>query len=129
MAFSYPHDGILVISPSGVIRELDAFGRFDNNLRVGDRIESVDGIPLLDAVPFYINKNPGDTVNFIVIRNGGSITLPVKRRRPIENRRGELPGIAARSVCKHSGGCASMPVLSLVLAQTVREPDSRSEIR
>ena len=82
MAFSYPHDGILVFSPSGVIRELDAFGRFDNNLRVGDRIESVDGIPLLDAVPFYINKNPGDTVNFIVIRNAESITLPVKLINP-----------------------------------------------
>jgi len=82
LAFSYPHDGILVFSPSGVIRELDAFGEFDNNLRVGDRIESVDGIPLLDAVPFYIDKNPGDSVNFIVIRNGGSITLPVKLINP-----------------------------------------------
>ncbi len=82
LAFTYPHDGILSYSPSGVIRELDNFGRLENHLRVGDRIESVDGVRLQDAVPFYMDKYPGDTVNFVVIRNGERITLPVSLVEP-----------------------------------------------
>ena len=82
MAFTYPHDGILSYSPSGVIRELDSFGLYDNQLRVGDRIVSVDGVPLQDAVPFYFNKHPGDTASFVVVRNGEAITLPVKLINP-----------------------------------------------
>ena len=82
MAFTYPHDGILSYSPSGVIRELDSFGLYDNQLRVGDRIVSVDGVPLQDAVPFYFNKHPGDTASFVVVSNGESITLPVKLINP-----------------------------------------------
>ena len=82
LAFTYPHDGILSSSPSGVIRELDSFGRLENQLRVGDRIESVDGVLLLDAVPFYVNKFPGDSVNFVVMRNGELITLQVKLINP-----------------------------------------------
>lgn len=82
LAFTYPHDGILSYSPSGVIRELDNFGRFDNQLRLSDRIVSVDGVPLLDAVPFYVDKYPGDKVDFVLIREGNPITLTVELIRP-----------------------------------------------
>jgi PAS domain S-box-containing protein len=82
LAISYPHDGILGFSPSGVIRELDDFGRVKNQLRLGDRIDSIDGVPFLDAVPFYVNKAPGESVNFVVIRNGEPVALQVELRRP-----------------------------------------------
>ncbi|MCJ7535924.1 MAG: hypothetical protein MUO57_10365, partial [Anaerolineales bacterium] len=79
---SYPHDGILGFSQSGVIRELDDFGRVENQLELGDRIASIDGVPFLDAVPFYVNKAPGESVDFVVIRNGEAITIPVKLKKP-----------------------------------------------
>lgn len=82
LSFTYPHDGILSYSNSGVINELDAFGEFQNHLRLEDKIESVDGVPLIDAIPFYVNKSPGESVNFVVVRNGERITLPVKLRQP-----------------------------------------------
>lgn len=82
LSFTYPHDGILSYSNSGVINELDAFGEFQNHLRLEDKIESVDGVPLIDAIPFYVNKSPGESVNFVIVRNGERITLPVKLRQP-----------------------------------------------
>jgi PAS domain S-box-containing protein len=82
LSFTYPHDGILSYSNSGVINELDAFGEFQNHLKLGDKIKSVDGVPLIDAIPFYVNKSPGESVNFVVLRNGERITLPVNLQQP-----------------------------------------------
>ena len=82
LSFTYPHDGIVTLNNNWVIRELDDFGRFDNQLQLGDRIDAVDGVPPVDAIPFYANKSPGELVNFVVFRNGESITLPIKLTKP-----------------------------------------------
>jgi PAS domain S-box-containing protein len=82
LSFTYPHDGILSYSNSGVISELDTFGKVENQLREGDKIVSVDDVPLIDAIPFYVNKSPGESVNFVVVRSGERITLPVLLKQP-----------------------------------------------
>jgi PAS domain S-box-containing protein len=78
LSFTYPHDGIVTLSNSWEIRELDAYGRFENQLRLGDRIDAVDGVPTVDAVPFYADKSPGESVNFVVIRKGEPIELQIE---------------------------------------------------
>ena len=82
LSFTYPHDGILSYSNNGVISELDTFGKDDNQLRVGDRIISVDGVPLIDAIPFYVDKSPEEMVIFVVARDGEQKTLPVMLEPP-----------------------------------------------
>ena len=82
LLFTYPHDGIVTLSNSWVIRELDDFGELENQLRLGDKIDAVDGVSPVDAIPFYVNKIPGESVNFVVIRNGKAITIPVKLKKP-----------------------------------------------
>jgi two-component system phosphate regulon sensor histidine kinase PhoR len=82
LSFTYPHDGILSYSNSGVISELDTFGKVENKLREGDKIVSVDDVSLIDAIPFYVNKSPGESVNFVVVRSGERITLPVLLKQP-----------------------------------------------
>jgi PAS domain S-box-containing protein len=57
--FTYPHDGTLSISTTGIIRELDSFGRETNQLIVGDIIISIDGVPYRDATLYYENKHGG----------------------------------------------------------------------
>jgi two-component system phosphate regulon sensor histidine kinase PhoR len=80
--FTYPHDGTLSTSTTGVIRELDSFGRDINKLRVGDIIVSIDGVPYRDATLYYENKQPGDTAEFIVNRNNKSLPLSVQLTEP-----------------------------------------------
>ena len=82
LSFTYPHDGILSYSNNGVISELDTFGEDDNQLRVGDKIISVDGVPLIDAIPFYVDKSPEEMVIFVVARDGEQKTLPVMLEPP-----------------------------------------------
>ena len=82
LSFTYPHDGIITFSNNGVIRELDDFGKNVNHLQLEDRIESVDGILVIDAMPFYADKSAGDTVDFIVIRNKEPIQLQIKLTNP-----------------------------------------------
>jgi two-component system phosphate regulon sensor histidine kinase PhoR len=80
--FAYPHDGIISISASGEIGGLDSYGRDENQLMVGDQIYSVDGVPYRDAVRIYEGKQAGDSVDFIVIRNGSQVSLTVELIKP-----------------------------------------------
>ncbi len=81
-AFTYPHDGILSASSTGVIRELDSFGREANQLKVGDIIVSVDGVPFQGAGYNYENKKVGDTAEFVINRKGALNTLTVHLVEP-----------------------------------------------
>ncbi len=78
---TYPHDGILSLSPTGVIRELDSIGR-ENNLEVGDTIVSIDGVPFRDAVLFYENKQVGDSAEFVIIRDNKYLPLTIELNKP-----------------------------------------------
>lgn len=78
LAFAYPHDGILSFSQSGLIRELDTLGYEINNLREGDVILLVEGVPFNEAMPLYVGKRAGETINFVVNRNGEELFLTIR---------------------------------------------------
>jgi len=78
LQFTYPHDGIVAHTNNWVIQELDDFGKYENLLQEGDIIDSVGGIPPLDALPFYGDKSPGESIDFVIIRNGEPIELQVE---------------------------------------------------
>ena len=67
---AYPHDGINMMDPTGIIRELDPSGPTDELLQVGDKILFIDGKTVQEAQPLYGNKRPGDLVDLIVLRDG-----------------------------------------------------------
>jgi PAS domain S-box-containing protein len=79
---TYPQDGILSLSTTGLIRELDSFGREINQLKVGDIINSIDGVPYRDAVFFYMDKQAGDTAEFIITRDNETIPLTIHLTEP-----------------------------------------------
>jgi PAS domain S-box-containing protein len=80
--FTYPHDGTLSISTTGIIRELDSFGRETNQLIVGDIIISIDGVPYRDATLYYENKHGGDTAEFIISRDDQLVSLSIQLTEP-----------------------------------------------
>ena len=80
--FTYPHDGTLSLSSTGVIRELDSFGRETNQLNVGDIIISIDGVPYRDVTLYYENKHAGDTAEFIISRDNKLIPLTILLTEP-----------------------------------------------
>jgi two-component system phosphate regulon sensor histidine kinase PhoR len=82
LILNYPHDGILSLSPTGVIRELDLFGRDDNHLQVGDTVVSIDGVRYRDAVGFYQDKQAGDSVELLIIRDDEPIPLTIQLTNP-----------------------------------------------
>jgi two-component system phosphate regulon sensor histidine kinase PhoR len=69
LQFTYPSDGVLNSNTNGLITELDSFGREINQLRVGDILVSIDGVPYQDADRIYENKGPGDTVELVIFRD------------------------------------------------------------
>jgi PAS domain S-box-containing protein len=66
----HPHDGIVNLDPSGVIREIDPSGPTYEKLIVGDIIVSIDSVSVNDALPLYFGKKPGDEVELVVDREG-----------------------------------------------------------
>lgn len=66
----HPHDGILNLHPSGIVREIDPLGPTDKKLKVGDIIVSIDDVSLNDSFPLYFGKKPGDVVEMEVYRDG-----------------------------------------------------------
>ena len=82
LSFTYPHEGIITLGNDWIVRELDYFGRVENRLRVGDRIDSVNGIPSVDALPFYTGKSAGETVDLVITRNGELLEMQVTLTNP-----------------------------------------------
>ena len=80
--FVYPHDGIVHVSPTGQITELDATGENKNLLQLGDIIFLVKGVPFAEAVPFYTGNIGGDKVEFIVERAGERLRLSIELINP-----------------------------------------------
>jgi len=80
--FVYLHDGIVHVSPTGQITELDATGENKNLLQLGDIIFLVKGVPFAEAVPFYTGNIGGDKVEFIVERAGERLRLSIELINP-----------------------------------------------
>ena len=70
LALAYPYDGIVQIDPIGLVKEIDAGGPTSNVLGNGDRVLSIDGVPVTEAFPFYVHKHAGQRVLLVVQRNG-----------------------------------------------------------
>ena len=83
--FAYPHDGILDFSDEGQINNLDTVGIQVNNLKIGDIITLVDGIPFKLAIPLYLGKHIGEDVEFSILREGVVLPLTIHLvRQPVD---------------------------------------------
>lgn len=76
LAYNYPFDGILGFDTNGQITELDSYG-YQMHLEPKDVIKTVNGLPFGLAVPFHTNRQVGDTVRFVVERNGDQIAVDI----------------------------------------------------
>lgn len=64
----YPYDGIPGLDSRGYVGEIDPTGPSYGQLKEGDTIVSVNGVPTKEAFPFYAHLHAGDQVNFEVKR-------------------------------------------------------------
>ena len=78
LALVYPYDGIPNLDPTGLIIEIDPLGPNNEILQVGDIIQSVDGISLVEARPLYGNKRPGDSAHLTIQRAGNTVQAYIK---------------------------------------------------
>ncbi len=51
-ALAYPYDGIILIDPNGLVKEIDASGPTSKVLGDGDRVLSIDGVSGYRGIPF-----------------------------------------------------------------------------
>lgn len=79
---AYPYDGILMLDPKGIIKELDSSGPTNSILREGDDILFVDGKTIEKAQPLYGDKRPGDSVNLVALREGGIEEITIQLAVP-----------------------------------------------
>src|SRR3990172_9418758 len=70
LTLTYPSDGIISSDQFGLVSEIELSGPSAGILQEGDQIISVDGVPILEAFPKYINKQAGDAANLLVNRDG-----------------------------------------------------------
>jgi hypothetical protein len=82
LMLAYPSDGILSIDQFGLVSEIDLSGPSAGKLQEEDQILSVDGIPVLEAVPYYVNKYAGD-FSTLIFRRGESISsIEIRLAKP-----------------------------------------------
>jgi hypothetical protein len=73
----YPHDGIVDVHPTGRIGTLDPSGPAVDKLQVDDVIVSIDRVRWDEALYFNVGKRGGDTVFFVVDRQGASVPVAI----------------------------------------------------
>lgn len=81
LAFNFPYDGINLHSLAGDF-EIEPNSPAAGILREGDRILLVNDVPLIEALPLYPGKIPGDLVILTVERDGSPIELTFKLEEP-----------------------------------------------
>ena len=81
LAFTYPYDGLYVYNLAGEFL-LDPESPAAQVLKDGDVIKYIDGVPLIEAVPFYPKKRAGDAVNLDVERGGRNVELTFELANP-----------------------------------------------
>lgn len=85
LVWIYPDDGIRILTPTGMIDSIDINGPSFSKLFVGDKILAVEGVPLSEAVPFYIGKQGGDQIHYLVQRNDTTQTIVIVLAKPSLN--------------------------------------------
>ncbi len=74
---TYPYDGIGNSQSDGTITQIYPTGPAFNHLVLGDKILSIDNVPLAEAFPYYNNKQAGDIIHFIVNRQGQNTPVDI----------------------------------------------------
>jgi PAS domain S-box-containing protein len=87
LVWIYPDDGIRILTPTGMIDSIDVSGPSYSKLIIGDKIIAVDGVPLSEAVPFYVGKESGDQIHYLVLRNNQTQTIVIELAKPALNER------------------------------------------
>lgn len=75
LVVTYPDDGIRVLSPTNEILEIDTNLRGQQPLQVGDKILEVNGVPIARGLTWYEGRKAGDSVEYLVNRNGYSLRI------------------------------------------------------
>lgn len=79
---TYPHDGINNLQSDGRVIQIEQDGPAYNHLQPGDLIISIENIPIGKAIPYFSEKKAGDTLHFIVERQGQQIPIEFKLSSP-----------------------------------------------
>jgi len=74
LSMTYPYDGIYVYNLAGEFT-FDPQAPTVSILHEGDLIKYIDGVPLIEAVPFYPGKQAGDQVKLTVERGGENVDV------------------------------------------------------
>ena len=82
LAMTFPYDGIFVDSYTGQIIGIDPSGPSSNRLQVGDVIFSSGGLAWQEGIPDYQRIGVGNQVQFIVLRDGRTLTIPIGLQNP-----------------------------------------------
>lgn len=82
LALTYPYEGIIDLSATGLVRKVEAGGPAEGKIFEGDVILSVDGVRLDEAWPLYPHKRPGDQAKFIVERDGQPVEVIITLGKP-----------------------------------------------
>ena len=83
----FPYDGLLWSAKNGEIETVDPFGPAEGRIFPGDRILSIDGQDFFNLGGLYANRNYGDTVEFILERQGKVIQTQLILVAPSPTRR------------------------------------------
>ena len=81
-AVTFPYDGIFVDNFTGQIVGIDSFGPSYNRLQIGDVILSSGGMAWQVGIPDYHQIGVGNDVQFIIVRDGKTLTIPVSLQNP-----------------------------------------------
>ena len=81
-SLAYPYDGILNVSPVGVIRELDNVGPTFDVLKLNDVVIAVDGVLFNEAFPFYPGKRAGDSATLVIQRLDTTFPISIRLANP-----------------------------------------------
>lgn len=81
-SLAYPYDGILNVSPIGIIREIDSVGPSFDVLRLNDIVIAVDGVPFNEAFPFYPGKHAGDSATLVIKRLDATFPITIRLANP-----------------------------------------------
>ena len=85
LALNYPYEGIRILSPRNEILDLDPFIAETTQLKIGDVLLEVNSNKVLQYLPtysWYLGKNVGDPVTFLVRRGNQNLLLVVYLSKP-----------------------------------------------
>lgn len=79
--FGYPYDGIARISSTGEVMQLDPGSPAAAVFQPGDQILLVNDVAFNEAIPFYRDYGPGESVSFLVKRGAQTYNIGFELER------------------------------------------------